>query len=176
MKRLSRWMPPDDHPRLGAFGYTLFGGLLLSWMWALMEWSTPVLAGSLLLMIVVEVRNRQRLKNLAAARQGEGIGDLAWALDRRRPDFDPWVVRALWDAFGPYMAVGDLAVPLRASDRLGHEIRIDADDLLECVEDVAARAERDLSARGFTQGFSGVSTFADLAYLIGRQPKRAGEL
>ena len=44
---------------------------------------------------------------------GEDIGTFARAFDRRSEPFDPWVVRATWDALLPYCGF-----PLRPADRV----------------------------------------------------------
>jgi hypothetical protein len=61
---------------------------------------------------------RRHHHHLLDQRPGEDIGTFARAFDRRAEPFDPWVVRATWDALVPYVTHGDWHVPLRPTDRL----------------------------------------------------------
>jgi hypothetical protein len=73
------------------------------------------------------VREKRYRATLTAERQGEDIGTFARSFDRRSKHFDPWVIRATWDALMPYMDY-----PIRASDRLD-DLGIDWDDIFFCI-------------------------------------------
>jgi hypothetical protein len=68
-------------------------------------WSSEVRVVGLALVVVgavVWLYQDLRLRRVSAERQGEDIGTFAKAFDRRAPEFDPWVVRAVWDALQAY--------------------------------------------------------------------------
>src|SRR5438105_187153 len=116
MRKFSRWMPPVSKPPstffelLGGFG--LLGALVA----AVIAWPLPmggilaVLLVGTLVMIPVDNRYFQRL---ASQRVGEDIGTFARAFDRRNEPFDPWVVRATWDALQVYVRYPGGRLPLR---------------------------------------------------------------
>jgi hypothetical protein len=140
--------------------------------------SSPMVAGLVIGAIVicsaiwVQVNGR-RLRRLAEQRTGEDIGTFARAFDRRTGPFDPWVVRATWDALQPYMSFRDGQVPLRPTDRLEQDLRIDPDDLdLDIVVEIADRAGYSLDQAEANPMHGNIRTVRDLVKFITRQPKR----
>jgi hypothetical protein len=104
----------------------------------------------------------------------EDIGTFARGFDRRAEPFDPRVVRAVWDAFQPYVALGDQQLPLRPSDRIDEDLQIDWDSLgTDVIEEVARRAGRSLDKLDDNSLFRGVVTVGDLVRVLSGQPKRA---
>jgi hypothetical protein len=96
-------------------------------------------------------------------RQGENIGSFARAIDRRSEPFDPWVVRAVWDAFSPYANF-----PLRATDRpedLGID-PLELDQLLEAVTERSGHSLKNLDKLWES------ATLGDLVTFVSSQPKR----
>lgn len=125
-------------------------------------------AGSCIATFVDRRRQRQRRKQ----RPGEDIGTFARALDRRDPSFDPWVVRATWDALQHEVTMGGREVPIRPSDRLVEDLGCDEEELeLEVVPEIAARCGRSLQHVGTNQMVGRVKTVADLIRLVARQPR-----
>jgi hypothetical protein len=112
----------------------------------------------------------RRMRRVAFGRQTEDIGSFAKAFDRRRPDFDPWVVRAVWDALQPYRTFRGGVAPLRPSDRLGSFM--DLDDLDEIVfPEVAERTGRTLDNVAPNRMYGRLETVADLVELFWQQPR-----
>jgi hypothetical protein len=109
----------------------------------------------------------------AAARRGEDIGTFARALDRRAPEFDPWIVRAVWDAIQPYVHYGDGHLPLRPSDDLVDDLMIDPDDLEELAVEVARRVGRSTADWSKNPRARSVRTVADLIALVAHQQREA---
>src|SRR4030095_4437057 len=69
---------------------------------------------------IIAKRNADRYElRLSKERTGEDIGTFARAFDRRSESFDPWVVRATWEALQPYVSF-----PLRPTDRLVEDLCI----------------------------------------------------
>jgi hypothetical protein len=106
----------------------------------------------------------------AATRAGEDVGTFAQAFDRHRPDFDPWVVRAVWDALQPYRTFRGGVAPLRATDEL--EAFIDLGDLESVIlDEVAKRTGRTLDNLSANARYGQVKTVADLVELFWQQPR-----
>lgn len=111
----------------------------------------------------------RRLRRVSVERQGEDIGSFAKAFDRRAPEFDPWVIRAVWDALQPYRTHRGGVAPLRPSDSL--KSFLDVDDVYEQVaSDVAQRAGRSLDSPEANPKYGKVETVADLVQFFWHQP------
>lgn len=114
---------------------------------------------------------------LAAERSGEDIGTFALAFDRRAEPFDPWVVRATWDALQPYLVYRDGQVPLRPTDVMVGDLCIDPDDIeLALFEEVAERSGHSLDAPEANPYFARISavatvTVGDFVRFITWQPR-----
>jgi hypothetical protein len=143
----------------------------------------PVIAiGLLLLGLVLAVMwpfllhgwfvNRRYIRRLAEQRRGEGIGTFARAFDRRVDPFDPWVVRATWDALVPCLSHGDFHVPLRPSDRLAEDLWIDTDEtLFYLLEGVAARSRHSLDNPENNPVYGELETVGDVVRFVTLQPR-----
>src|SRR5262249_24817516 len=80
---------------------------------------TGLVLGTILICMAIGAQvNGRRLRRLAEQRPSEDIGTFARAFDRRTEPFEPWLVRATWDALQPYVRFRDGQVPLRPTDRL----------------------------------------------------------
>ena len=118
----SRWMPRSEPPQGGTTSRVSFAVLCLAALWALWYLAhhpvgaavTSAFVGAVWL--VGRLLDR-RLARLARERVGEDIGTFARAFDRRATTFDPWVVRAVWDALAPWTELrGGGRLPLRRAD------------------------------------------------------------
>ena len=182
MRKFSRWMSPLPPTRLGIGGWialvviAAFPARILAFvLWAVVE--SPVCAGSAVLLFlmpwIVAARSSCRYeRHLAKERKGEDIGTFARAFDRRAVPFDPWVVRATWDALQPYVSF-----PLRPTDRLIEDLCIADDDIdMALLIEVAARSRHsldDLKANPYVAKFATFEdvTVGDFVKLISWQPK-----
>jgi hypothetical protein len=159
MRRFSRWMPRASTPPDPVFE------------WALLALLFPAIWPFLLLTCV---RNR-RLRRLAAERAGEDIGTFARAFDRRAEPFDPWVIRATWHAFRPYVAFRGGCLPLRPTDRLGEDLGIDPDDVdPDLIQQVATWSGHSLDHTDGNPFYGKIVTLGDLVKFITLQPRAAG--
>jgi hypothetical protein len=112
----------------------------------------------------------RRMRKIAADRLGENICSFTRAFDRRRPDFDPWVIRAVWDALQPYRTFRGGVAPLRTSDQL--ESFIDPEELdLVIVPEVAERTGRTLDNFAANPQYGHVETVADIVEFFWQQPR-----
>jgi hypothetical protein len=166
MRPFSRWMPKPDTPGVSAVGWLIVAFvlpifiLLLAVTWPLM------LFGRFFL--------NRHFRRLLSERPGEDIGTFARAFDRRTQPFDPWVVRAVWDALVPYVVCGGrkVPVPLRPSDRLFEDLRIDPEDTeFELIEEIATRSRHSLNNLENNPFFGEMETVGDLIHFISLQPR-----
>src|SRR5262249_32026675 len=122
MRTFSRWMPPEPHSEPSALAWCIL---------------IPIIAVCWPFMIVGHLAIKRHLRRLASERISEHIGTFARAFNRRSEPFDPWVVRATWDALSPYVVLDGASVPLRPTDRLLEDLCIDPDDIEELIPEVA---------------------------------------
>ena len=173
MRRFSRWMPPPAAnaawaPKAKAAVVVLAAAGILS----MAVWPSARIVAAIFFAILVAAwwLSDRRLRLVAVTRPGEDIGSFAKMFDRRRPDFDPWVVRAVWDALQPYRTFRGGVAPLRPSDRLASFMDLDdLDDILFC--DVAERTGRTLDNLALNPRYGQVETVADLVELFWQQPR-----
>jgi hypothetical protein len=101
MGRFSHWMPPSPDRTMRPVGFATFVGGFFAVFFFLFGRSFVAAAlfvgGVALVSVVLDVRTARALRALGADRVGEDIGTFARALDRRAAEFEPWVVRAVWD-------------------------------------------------------------------------------
>jgi hypothetical protein len=117
---------------------------------------------------------RNHLKAIAASRTGESICTFSRAVDCR--SLDTWIVRAVYEEIQEHLASECSSFPLRWTDRLKEDLRIDPDALdEELAIDVAERTGRDLKNTEANPLFGKVETVRDLAFFFHAQPKRPEE-
>ncbi|MBK8247545.1 MAG: hypothetical protein IPK85_09145 [Gemmatimonadetes bacterium] len=132
-----------------------------------------ILVVGLAVAAVAERRSREAMRTL---RVGEDIGTFARALDRRDPAFDPWVVRAVWDALrGGYERAG-WEMPLRPGGPWRADLGIDGEDLeFDVLPTVTTRTFRSFTWEDVHANpmYDRVDTVADLIQFVALQPRRA---
>jgi hypothetical protein len=178
-RTFSRWMPPVRPRTVTPLGWAVLAALVvvIACVIALLPVTALLFAAAavvFLLSLCADERNRRR--TIAAERAGEDIGSFARGFNRRAEPFDPWVVRATWDALWPYVASpGGGGAPLRASDRLLEDLRIDPEDVEDMLAEVAERAGYSLERVEANPLFGQVVTVGDFVRLVTAQPRLASE-
>ena len=125
--------------------------------------------------VTLYVADNRRFRRLAGERAGEDIGSFARVFDRRSEPFDPWVVRATWDALQDVGSIPGGRLPLRPTDRLVEDLHIDPEDLSDFVaREVAERSGRSLEGMESNQYFGRVVTVGDFVRFITVQPALLG--
>ncbi len=147
--RFSRWMAPIE------------GG---SW-WALALLSPFIFVLSPIILIGW-VDLKRHFRRLASNRKGEDIGSFARSFDRHHEPFDPWVIRATWDALRP-----TIYLPLRPSDSLNEDLRIDPDDIDDLLEEVTRRSRHSLASPESNPFYGKVITVGDFVRFVTARPK-----
>jgi hypothetical protein len=169
-------MPPYVHEPLTGLRRFLGAAFLLllvgGYLWLL--WNQPIPTGLVTLVVVVwsmmsSHRDRQSIHLIAERRTGESLCTFVRALPIR--DLDTWVIRATYDGDRDYLSVtGNPNFPLRPSDGLVEDLKIDPDELDDLATEVAKRAGRTPEWCG-TNPYSGrVVSVEDLVKLVCAQP------
>jgi len=172
----SRWMPPYQQAETGAPSRALLAVLLplAAWStWYLAHHPVGIIIGGSFVAFVARVDRvlDWRLERRTRARAGEDIGTFARAFDRRAPGFDPWVVRAVWDALATWTVLRNGSrFPLRPGDVIA-ELGCADEDLDDVFEEAATRARRRRDASAANPYRRPVTTVGDLVAFIAHQPR-----
>lgn len=172
---LSRWMPPCEQPETGLFGRAVLVVLAAGALWYLLRHPVGFLisGGVLLLLWLVALLESRRISRRALERAGEDICTFARDFDRRSPEFDPWIVRAVWDALAPWRRVrGGVCLPLRATDAIAELGCVD-EDVDDVLLEAASRAGRSVDHTEANPLYGRVVTVGDLVAFIANQPRVA---
>ena len=170
----SRRMPPCEARQAGLYSWVVLVVLATGSLWYLALHPAGILIGAGLVSVMglVTLLLNFRLARRARSRLGEDIGSFARAFDRRAPRFDPWVIRAVWDALAPWTNVHRTRFPLRPTDIIA-DLGCVGTDLDEVYREAATRAGRRLDDV-MGNPFSGrVETVGDLVEFISHQPRVA---
>lgn len=171
-KTASRFMPPVAvRPPLRWPARCFLAVMAVAFM--AVFWTHPVAVGGSLLALgslvaVLSRREALRLARMAQSRAGESICQFARSIDCRR--VDTWVVRAVYEELQRSLSAV-VAVPLRLTDHLQSDLRLDADDLDDLVSDMAQRARRSLADTSANPLFGKVTTVGDLVEFLQAQPR-----
>ncbi len=171
MASFSRWMPPSPTPQTAWTGWFILASLGAAAVPSLVRHpGKAVLVIAALGTYVWSARRSEvrRLRARTAARPGESICTFARGLARTA---DPWIVRAVYDALGPYVTYPDGRMPLRATDSFASDIQMDPDDLEDIVDRVALRTGRSLQSTEANPYVGRVATVGDLVLFLHEQPR-----
>ncbi|RQO81616.1 hypothetical protein [Acidovorax sp. FJL06] len=174
-KQASRFMPPvAARPPLRWPARFLIAMVALALLGVL--WVHPfAVGGSALalggLVAALGRREALRLARLAQSRAGESICQFARSIDCRR--VDTWVVRAVYEELQGSLSSAE-PVPLRVTDHLQRDLRLDADDLDDLIVDMAQRARRCLAHTSANPLFGKVATVGELVEFLHVQPRLVG--
>jgi hypothetical protein len=183
VRKFSRWMPPlPPQPPPNTTTQVLLAviiGGLLALVVGLVGWafvSSPVCTAMVILAILLSLRSANGEADREARRllkewRREDIGSFARGFDRRSEPFDPWVVRATWDAMKMYMRI-----PLRPTDRFVKDFGIVDEEIdMALLDEVAERSGHSLEDLARNPYYAKLSslpdfTIGDFVRLISWQP------
>ncbi len=171
MRKPSRKMPATP-PRPMTWAAALVLSLLGAGLVVLVCCDPAFLApiGAVLLAtVVLTFGERRRLARLAADRQGESICSFASSFDCRA--VDTWVIRAVFEELQPFCRFGRSTLPLRPTDDLDGDLRIDPEDLEDLAGDIAFRTGRSLEDGVKNPLYGSVKTVSDLVMFFAHQPR-----
>ncbi|SMF96379.1 hypothetical protein SAMN02949497_3775 [Methylomagnum ishizawai] len=181
MRTPSRLMPlpppPQTKPRFSTwliFTFTLFYiflcASLVLWFFLIHPTITTIIAASVAILAYIEAhQERRRINALVQSRPTDSICSFARSFNTRKKD--TWVIRAVYEEIGTYLNSRRTPFPLRATDRLWKDLRIDPDDLEDIViRDIAYRARRSLDNTKNNPYYDKVETVADIVNFLMAQP------
>ena len=170
----SRWMPPYQpaHPEASSTSIAILAVIGFALLWYLVAHPRAAAGAAVCGLLIAFARlhfNREQMRR-GRARVGEDIGTFARAFDRQASTFDPWVVRAAWDALAPWTLLPDgTRLPLRPTDAIEDLGCVD-DDLEEVIVHAASRARRHLEPASINGYEDRVVTVGDLVDFLARRP------
>lgn len=166
-------MPAAPEHKTTPLGYVMVTTFVIAIAIAMLCYQKPVIlpiiVGFLTIGWILTRIERARLRKVAKARTEESICNFARSFPRK--DSDPWLIRAVYEELQNYFK-GDVAhLPLRASDRIDEDLRIDREDLDDIAYDIAHRAGYDMTDAQNNPLFNKVKTVADIVQFMTFQPK-----
>ena len=177
MRKLSRHLPTAKAGLVSPWA-RVFGILLLTVslfglghaLW-LHPFAIPVLFIFALLLGWLAKRHDDKLRRLAQSRPHDSICTFARALNPRKTD--PWIIRAAYEELGSLLPKTDRPFPLRASDRLAEDLKIDEEDRDDSFVSAAERVGRSLKNTLQNPYFDKVKTVEDFVMFLEHQPRVA---
>jgi hypothetical protein len=165
-------MPPVHRSELSWPSIAALGTGVLALSYFVPVIGAPILGLIALIAIVSAVLARQDARRLAAlslSRAGEDIGSFARPF--RHENVDMWVVRAVWDALGPWTTTSAGRVAVRPDDLLVEEMNIDVEDLGDVIAEIARRTGRSLDDLAANPYYESLRTVRDLVHFVNAQPR-----
>lgn len=136
-------------------------------------YSTPFVAtislSAILVLVVSSIIIERRRGRRFRRERDETICDFRRSFDLRK--VDPWIVRATHEAFGGWFDPKQPKFPLRASDSIEDDLKIDWEDVDDLAEEVAQRAGYDISDCEANPLYGSVKTVEDFVLFFTHQPK-----
>lgn len=175
MVRPSRFMPqwaPQETNWQRVTAYAVLACLVAGYAFLVWRWPMPTMAAGgafVAATVVYDRRERRRLAALAGSRRDESICSFIRALPIR--ELDTWVVRATFEQLQHHLSDLHETFPLRPSDRLVNDLRMDPDDLEDVVIEIAGRAGRSFDGCRTNPYFDKVETVGDLIAFLCAQPR-----
>lgn len=179
MNRRSRFMPPYVHDSLQGWRWIIAIALLFllvgGYLWLL--WRQPIATGLVTVAVIVwsmmsSRRDRQSIRLLAEARPRDSLCTFVRALPVR--ELDTWVIRAAYDGVRDYLSITGIPnFPLRPSDGLVEDLKIDPDELEDLATEIAKRAGRAPEWREINPYLGRVVSVEDLVKFVCAQPRSA---
>jgi len=114
-------------------------------------------------------KHKQRLRKIVDERANEGICTFARSFERNQ--VDSWIIRAVHEELQHYMKFPEGTCPLRTSDKLEKDLKIDPDDIEDLIPVVAQRTGRCLENTERNPFFGKIETVGDLVLFINNQPR-----
>lgn len=169
MRTPSRLMPKYQPQTFGVAGCVVL--LVLACVGLYVLWVYPLLSLLALVMIVglfvcERIKAQQYFKRLISQRVGESL--CTFSREQDLHDVDTFVVRAVYEEIQLDLPIEN--VPLRWSDQLYSDLRLEADDVEDLIERVAQRTARCIKHTAANPLFGNILTVGDLIAFFNHQP------
>jgi hypothetical protein len=173
MNLISRHLPPchAEDSKMPLFAKVILLGILaLIGYWI---YSSPLKAtiglGAFAVLVGGAMFSEARRVTRIRRERDDTICDFRRSFDLRK--VDPWIIRATYEAFGRWFDEKQPDFPLRASDLIGNDLKIDPEDVEDLAQEVGQRAGYDLSACEANPLFAKVHTVGDFVMFFTHQPR-----
>lgn len=114
------------------------------------------------------------LRKMAVSRKGEDIGTFARSFDCRT--VDTWIIRAVYEELQPYLQCKEGVCPLRKTDRIFADLRVDDEEFsMDMIFVIAQRTNRSMENYEENPYFQKIDTVEDLVMFFNCQPLDASE-
>jgi hypothetical protein len=171
MRTPSRLMPPYEaveplSSRVIGYGFLLFITLYLGYLLYTFPWITLSFFAFIALASLFHDNDATHLRMLQSQRSGENIGTFAFSLPYRK--IDTWIIRAVYEEINHELFV---ELPIRASDSLNQDLRLDDESLYWIMERVMRRVG--ISEEGMENNpyYNKITTVENLILFLNAQPK-----
>jgi hypothetical protein len=178
MRIPSRQMPKFVPKPVGRWAWVVLAALAAGLLYAVVSAPKAAAVGIAVLLALSGwahldlKRQRLKLEKLAATRRGQSICEFARDFDTRQ--VDTWIIRAVYEHLQEQLTYAHPAFPVRATDRLKEDLRLDPDDIdLDVLVQVEQRTGRSLNHTRDNPYYGLVQTAGDLVLFFQAQP-RAG--
>lgn len=174
MRLPSRLLPPRYSESMGhaavlfltvlavGFGYLLYSASTFARCMIAMACCAAWCHGA-----AVTKREKRRYEALAGSRQGVSICEFARSFDARQTD--TWIMRATYQELQQWLQPYVTAFPVCASDRLSADLHLEADDVDDLLQEIAARSGRSLEKAEDNPWYGSVHTVKDMVAFINAQ-------
>jgi len=166
-------MPPASaHKRTIATNLLLCALVIALAWWCYAKPAVLVFLAVLAVVAFVEMRfTRNHYRRLTNSRPDDNLCTFARSFDRG--SVDTWLIRAVYDALQKQLQDKDgVPFPIRSTDRLREDLKIDDEDLDEIALSIAPRAGYDLSDTNSNPLCGKVTTVNDMVIFFTHQPKK----
>jgi len=172
MNTPSRMMPPTAVPKKATVWTWIFLlGLCAAFGYLLYSNAGARLAGAAIVVFATggSIIAHGHFKRLREERKEESICTFAKALPARA--HDTWIARAVYEELSRFVQI-----PIRPTDDLYKDLRIDPDDLDEVAYEIARRSGRSMAETKKNPMFDHVVTVSDMIAFFEKQRNLANKL
>lgn len=167
MRRIpSNRMPPYQTDRCGlrcALALCVFVSLLVYLFW-LQPLFLFIFAAVAAYSVAEVLFDRKRIQRNCELRKDESLCTFVRSFDYRT--IDTWIFRAVYEQVQPLVQF-----PIRKTDKLRKDLRLDVDDIDDVGEEIAQRTSRQLKNTQDNPYFDQVETVEDLVLFFSHQPR-----
>jgi len=134
-----------------------------------MFWLQPlfliVFAAIVVFCLAQSLADRNRIQRNLELRQVESLCSFVRGFNYRT--IDTWILRAAYEQVQPLVGF-----PIRKTDNLRQDLKLDAEDIDDIGEEIAQRTSRQLTDTEMNPYFDRVNTVEDLVLFFSHQPRK----
>lgn len=164
-------MPKYIETPTGLIGWFFLVAFIAFFGW--LVWLAPIILLIIPVGIILEIRDRKERKkhfrSLLKNRTNDSLCTFARYFEYRK--IDTWVIRAIYEQLQNYLASENPEFPIRPSDDIFVDLRIDDEDFeFDLVEEIAKRTGRSLKNAEVNSYYGRANIVENLVYFFNEQP------